>query len=166
MRRLRPRALLAVAAVVLLVDQVSKALVRDAIEPGERVDVAGILHLVNTRNSGLARGMLAGAPVWIVVAISLAAIAALLALALQLPARRVTFVPVGLLLGGGVGNLVDRLRSGSVTDFIVVGHGGAANLADQAITLGVVSLVVVAFWPARARGQRPTPAPAAPPPGG
>ena len=72
-----------------------------------------------------------------------ARLAALVVYFVRHPARRGLWVPTGLLLGGAIGNLIDRLMNGSVTDFIKLPHWPAFNVADIAITLGVIALVFV-----------------------
>jgi len=144
---------LVVAAAVVAVDQVSKAIVRASITPGERIQVIdGVLRLVNARNSGIAGGLLADQPMALVIGISLVAIVVLVLVARMLGPRRWVWLPIGLILGGALGNLLDRLSAGAVTDFLVLGRGGPANLADQAITLGVVGLLIVAW---RSPEERP-----------
>ena len=137
---------LVVALGVVAVDQVSKAIVRAAITPGERISVIdGVLRLVHARNSGIAGGLLAGQPLGLIIGVSLAAIIVLALVARMLGPGRWTWLPIGLILGGALGNLLDRVRAGAVTDFLVLGNGGPANLADQAITLGVIGLLIVAW---------------------
>jgi signal peptidase II len=137
---------LAVALVVVVVDQVSKAIVRASIVPGERVSVIdGVLRLVHARNSGIAGGLLADQPIALVIGVSLVAIGVLVLVARMLGPRRWVWLPIGLILGGALGNLLDRFYAGAVTDFLVFARGGPANLADQAITLGVIALVIVAW---------------------
>lgn len=137
---------LAVALVVVAVDQASKAIVRASITPGERIAVIdGVLRLVHARNSGIAGGLLAGQPIVLVTGVSLVAIAVVVLVARMLGPRRWVWLPIGLILGGALGNLLDRIRAGAVTDFLVFGRGGPANLADQAITIGVIALVIVAW---------------------
>jgi signal peptidase II len=139
-------AAIAVAALVIVVDQVAKAIVRHEIAPGESVGViGGFLHLVLARNSGIAGGHFADAGAGAIIAISVVALTGLVFVARSLGPRRWLWLPVGLIVGGGLGNLLDRVRVGYVTDFIVFGHGGPANLADQAITVGIVALLLVAW---------------------
>jgi signal peptidase II len=140
------RAAVAVAVLVIVVDQVAKAIVRAEIAPGETVWViGGFLHLVRARNSGIAGGHLADAGAGVIVAISAVALSGLVLVARSLGPRRWLWLPLGLIVGGGLGNLLDRVRSGAVTDFIVFGNGGPANLADQAITAGIIGLLLVAW---------------------
>src|SRR5205085_972402 len=79
----------------------------------------------------------------VVLACTLVALAALLFYFVRHPGRRGLWVPTGLLLGGAIGNLIDRLLHGSVTDFIKLPHWPAFNVADMAITFGVLALLFV-----------------------
>jgi signal peptidase II len=78
-----------------------------------------------------------------VLLVTLAALSVLLFYFATHPNRRGLWVPTGLLVGGALGNLIDRLANGAVTDFIKLPHWPAFNLADTAITLGVLALVYV-----------------------
>ena len=143
----------AVLAAVLAADQVVKALVTASLERGEeRALVAGI-KLVNTRNSGVAFGQLQGGGVIVAVVIAVA-LCGLLAYFARHARRRLMWLPTGLLLGGALGNIVDRIREGAVVDFVKVPYWPAFNVADAAITFGVVILLVVMD-----RGDRASPAP-------
>ncbi len=131
-----------VAVDVAVADQVTKALVRSGIDPGEERVVVDGLHLVNTRNSGVAFSMFSGGGP-LVVLIAVAALGALLAFFLTHLTRPLVWLPTGLLLGGAAGNLIDRVREGAVTDFVKLPHWPAFNLADTCITFGVLTLVFV-----------------------
>ena len=131
-----------VALVVLLADQVSKAVVRTVIERGDRVDLVLGIDLVNVRNTGVAFSLLSGGGTLLVV-LPLVALVALVAFLLTQGRRPLVWLPAGLLLGGAIGNLVDRVLDGAVTDFIDLPYWPAFNLADTAITLGVVALLWV-----------------------
>jgi signal peptidase II len=131
-----------VAVAVVAADQVTKALVRGSIAPGDSVRVLPGVHLVNARNPGIAFSRLAnGGP--LVVVIAVVALGALLAFFITHLRRRLVWLPTGLLLGGAAGNLIDRVREGAVTDFIKLPHWPAFNLADTCITIGVLVLVYV-----------------------
>jgi signal peptidase II len=131
-----------VAALVVVVDQVSKALVRGHIAPGQEIKVLPGVHLVRASNPGIAFSRLAnGGP--LVVVVALVALAALLAFFFTHLHRRLVWLPTGLLIGGAAGNLIDRVREGAVTDFIKLPHWPAFNLADACITVGVLTLVYV-----------------------
>jgi signal peptidase II len=131
-----------VAAGVLALDQATKAVVRGSIPRGGREEVLPFLDLVHTLNSGVAFGALAGggAIVTVVIAVALVALLAYFATHVH---RRLAWLPTGMLLGGALGNVVDRLRDGAVTDFVKVPYWPAFNVADTSITLGVIALLFV-----------------------
>jgi signal peptidase II len=135
------RAGLVLAAVVVL-DQVTKALVRDGIAIGEEDSVLPAVTLVHVRNSGVAFGAFAGGGL-VVVALVAAALAALLYYFFTHLDRRLVWLPTGMLLGGAIGNIIDRVRDGAVTDFIKLPAWPAFNVADMAITFGVLVLLWV-----------------------
>ena len=141
-----------VAAGTVAADQAVKALVRSTIERGEQVPLVLGVDLVNVRNTGIAFGLFAGGGVLLV----LFALAALVALAVFFARHRerpLVWLPTGLLIGGAAGNLIDRAREGAVTDFIDPPAWPAFNLADVAITFGVLTLLYVLEGPPR-RGRR------------
>lgn len=131
-----------VVAIVLAVDQVAKALVRSSIAEGEHRDVAGPLSFVNVHNSGVAFGFLGGGGALVLV-VTFAALALLLVYFARHADRPLLWLPTGLVLGGALGNLLDRIHQGYVTDFVHVPHWPAFNVADMCITGGVVALVLV-----------------------
>lgn len=132
-----------VAVAVIAVDQLSKRAIRHAIVPGEEHGFLPGIELVDTRNHGVAFGFLPGDQVAVTVVIALALLA-LLAYFVRHARRPLIWLPTGLLFGGALGNVLDRLRSGSVTDFIKLPLGWPPfNLADTAITLGVLMLVIL-----------------------
>ena len=144
----------AVAAGLLAADQASKALVRASVGRMERIDVLPGIDLVNTRNTGIAFGFLDGGGTLVAVVAALALVALLAFFATHL-GRRLVWLPTGLLVGGAAGNLVDRAREGSVTDFVDLPLWPAFNLADAAITIGVLSLLYVLEGPpSRGPGRR------------
>jgi len=142
------RAGLVLAAVVVL-DQVTKALVRGGIAVGEEDSVLPAVTLVHVRNSGVAFGAFSGGGV-IVVALVAAALAALLYYFMTHLDKRLMWLPTGMLLGGAIGNVIDRVRDGAVTDFVKLPAWPAFNVADVAITVGVLALLYVLEGP-RAR---------------
>ncbi len=141
-----------VAAVVLGADQLTKALVRGGIERGTSIDVMPGLDLVNVRNSGIAFGLLSGTGPVLVLIVG-AAMALLIAVFVAHADYPLAWLPGGLLLGGALGNLIDRIREGAVTDFIDLPRWPAFNLADSAITVGVVALLYVMEGPPRRRRE-------------
>ena len=140
------------AAVVVVIDQITKLVVLDRLPFGARVDVIdGVLALSLVKNTGLAFGLLADLPPawrWVVAALSVVALGILVRVALRvLPtAGWLDVVAIGLIFGGAVGNLIDRARFGAVIDFIDVYyreyHWPAFNVADSAITVGVALLAL------------------------
>jgi signal peptidase II len=131
-----------VAAIVVVADQVTKAIVRGSIGPFETIHVLPGVTLVRARNSGVAFSRLSGGGPLVVI-VALVALAALLAFFVTHLHRRLVWLPTGLLVGGAAGNLIDRVRAGAVTDFVKLPHWPAFNVADTAITVGVIVLVVV-----------------------
>ena len=127
---------------VVAADQLTKKLARDGIRPGEEDPIFPALKLVNVRNEGVAFGIEAGGKTLVIALIALALLALVLYFARH-TARPLIWLPTGLLVGGAVGNIVDRIRDGAVTDFLKIPAWPAFNLADVAITLGVVALVLV-----------------------
>jgi signal peptidase II len=131
-----------VLAVVLLADQVTKRLVQTGIAQGEHDAVFPGVELVHVRNHGVAFGAFAGGGVIVAVVIGVALVALLAWFATHSRAR-LAWLPTGLLLGGAIGNIFDRVRDGAVTDFVKVPAWPAFNLADVAITVGVLTLLFV-----------------------
>jgi signal peptidase II len=131
-----------VAVAVIVADQVTKAIVRAEIDPFEEIKVLPGIKLIHTENTGVAFSVLSGGgPLVVIVAIL--ALGALLAFFLTHLTTRLVWLPTGLLLGGAAGNLIDRVRIGGVTDFIKLPHWPAFNVADIAVTTGVIALVLV-----------------------
>lgn len=134
------RALLVLGA-VLATDQVTKALVRGGIALGDEDGVLPGVQLVHVRNRGVAFGALSGKPVvMIVVLVALTGLVVWFALHRRRP---YVWLPTGLLLGGALGNIADRVRDGAVTDFIKLPAWPAFNVADMAIVGGVLALLWV-----------------------
>ena len=144
-----------VAVGVVAADQAAKALVRSTIDRGDAVDLVLGIKFVNVRNSGIAFGMFSGGGVVLVI-FAIAALTALLVFFARHRDRPLVWLPTGLLIGGATGNLIDRTREGAVTDFIDLPLWPAFNVADVAITFGVLSLLYVLEGPPRhAAGRRP-----------
>lgn len=132
-----------VALLVIVLDQLSKHIVRASIVPGEERNVLPGLQLVNTRNHGVAFGFLPGDHLAVTIVVGLALLA-LLAYFARNASRPLIWLPTGMLFGGALGNVFDRLREGSVTDFVKLPLGWPPfNLADVSITLGVLILLLV-----------------------
>jgi signal peptidase II len=137
--------MLAVAGIVVAADQASKAAIVSGLAVGERADLFAGFDLERVTNDGVAFGLLSDASDGLVLAITMAALGIVVAWFATDAARPRLWLGVGLLVGGALGNLADRIRDGAVTDFIDPPLWPAFNLADIAITLGVVILVLTAF---------------------
>lgn len=137
------RALATVAAVVA-VDQVTKHFVRTSLELGQDVRVIpGVLELTSTRNRGVAFGALEGQGVAVAVLIGFALLLLLGYFSLH-ASKPLVWLPVGMLLGGALGNLLDRARHGAVIDFVDFVAWPSFNLADATIVLAVPLLLLSA----------------------
>ena len=145
----------AVALVVVALDQLAKGALRSALEPGEHRDLVLGFELSYVTNSGIAFGLLSEGANGVVLAVTLGALALVLGWFATDTTRPGLWLGVGLLVGGAIGNLIDRLRLDAVTDFIDPPLWPAFNVADVAITAGVVILVLSAFAPA-AESPAPT----------
>jgi len=129
--------------VVVAADQLSKRAVEDSIIPGEERRLLPGIQLVHTRNHGVAFGFLPGDEVLVTVLIGAALVLLLLYFARHCT-QPLLWLPTGMLLGGALGNIIDRVRLGAVTDFVKLPLGWPPfNLADTAITLGIVTLFLL-----------------------
>ena len=143
----RIAALLGLSLFVIVADQVTKAAIRASLHPGETWPEGWeLIRLSHVHNTGAAFGILQGAGTFLVVA-PFIAIAAITVFLLTLPAHNRWYsVAPAAILGGAIGNLIDRIRLGHVTDFIDPTHYPSFNLADSAIVLGVITIVVLSFF--------------------
>ena len=142
----------ALVAAILVADQATKALVRAEIPLHENVTViGGVLNLTHVRNTGAAFGFLNAVDFpYKAAVVALAATAALIGIACYAARvsshERLARLGLAMILAGAVGNLIDRLWLGSVVDFVDVVLGGwhfwAFNVADSAITLGVIAMMI------------------------
>jgi len=131
----------ALCGLVVVADQAAKAAVERNLLPGEDVEVLGPIELTLTHNTGVAFGLAGGGGVRLVLltALALAVVGYVFS---RDPTRPGLWVAAGLLAGGALGNLADRIRTGAVTDYVQIGSWPAFNLADVAVTLGVIVLVL------------------------
>jgi signal peptidase II len=131
-----------IALLVVGVDQLSKHLVETSIVQGEERRFLPGIQLVDTRNRGVAFGFLPGHQLIVTLVIGAAVVGLIVYFSLH-AARPLIWLPTGMLVGGAVGNILDRLRHGSVTDFVKLPLGWPPfNLADASIVLGVVLLAL------------------------
>ena len=141
----------AIAIGVVVVDQLAKAWIVGNLDIGESLDVIGDwLRIVHWRNSGILFGMLpqsAGA----FAIVSLVVVGVIVYYHAKAGRGLVVTIALGLLLGGAIGNLVDRLHYGSVVDFVDMGIGTwrfyTYNVADAAISTAIVLLIAMAVFP-------------------
>jgi signal peptidase II len=131
-----------VLAAVLALDQLTKHTIASGIAEGDSEKFLPGITFVHVRNKGVAFGFLSGGGTLVLVFTGVA-LAALLLYFLRRPTRRGLWVPTGLLIGGAIGNLIDRIANGAVTDFIKLPLWPAFNVADMSITFGVLALLWV-----------------------
>ena len=136
------RLALALCGIVVALDQGTKAIVQHNLVPAQRVSALPGLHFTNVHNKGVAFGLAGGGGAGLIV-VTVAALALILLLFARSADRPGLWIAVGLLSGGALGNLADRVRIDSVTDFIDLPLWPSFNLADVAIVLGVVGLAFV-----------------------
>ena len=151
---------LPVAAAVIAADQASKWVARDALwDPPRSIEVTGFLRLVPVQNRGIGFGLFQseGAGTWVIVGVALA-IAAGLGVWLSRTRHRWPAWALGFVIGGAIGNVIDRVRLGWVIDFLDFHGGGyhwpAFNFADAAISVGVVMLITHGFLPKARKAPR------------
>jgi signal peptidase II len=158
----RLRQALLVAILVVVVDQVTKAIVERTMALYETIPLLPIFSLTYVRNTGAAFGMLSGAPAGLrlplFLLVTLVAVWALFSYLRAAPAHRRALVwALGGILGGAVGNFICRIRYGEVVDFFHLHWGGWSwpmfNVADSAISIGVVIVLLESL-----RGDEPEPA--------
>jgi signal peptidase II len=146
------------AAVVIGLDQVTKLILSGSLDKGDEWPADWPIKLVHVTNSGAAFGMLEGETLFLTVT-SLLAIGAIAFYYFYPPAEHgLIRVALGLLLGGALGNLIDRVREGEVVDFVKVSSFPAFNIADSSITIGVALLCLIALLvegPAQQRDRPP-----------
>jgi signal peptidase II len=143
----------AVGAIALALDQATKAVVRGSVERGGEVELALGIQIVNVRNRGIAFGLFEDGGALLVV-VTVATLAILVGWFAADPSRRGLWLAIGLLAGGAIGNLIDRLREREVTDFLDLPGWPAFNVADVAITAGVVALILYALTSDRPESER------------
>jgi signal peptidase II len=147
-RELRERVLLfaGAAAAVFVADQLTKVLVRATLDPGDPIRIVPGFEIERHRNEGIAFGLFPGRPA-LVSALTVVALA-LIALALARAMRRSPLVALGagMLIGGSLGNLVDRAFRGGVTDYLDPIAWPAFNVADMGIVCGAALIVIGLLW--------------------
>lgn len=165
MTRLPRQLALGLAALVILLDQVTKWLIVAVVmQPPRVIEVTGFFNLVLVHNTGISFGLVAGSAAWALIALSLAIVAGLLYW-LREQKHLVPALGIGAVVGGALGNVIDRLHAPGVIDFLdfhgalfnfwpLYGRWPAFNVADSAISLGVVALVVDGLFLEAARSRK------------
>jgi signal peptidase II len=144
-----------VAAAAVVADQVTKYIVSSQLALGGEVAVAGPFSIHHVQNSGIAFGLFSDATA-IVILLTGVAVVWMVAFFARAGARHpVLPVALGLLIGGSLSNLADRVRLGHVTDFLDLSYWPAFNLADVCIVVGVVLLVGTMLSGERGPRRRP-----------
>jgi len=143
-RHLAPYLLITLA--VIAADQLTKALVRARLAEGEAwPSPDAVLAISHVENPGAAFGILQGASSFLLAATVVGVCVVLVYLMVVPPAQRLYVAALALILGGAVGNLIDRLAKGTVTDFIDPTHYPAFNIADSAIVCGVIAVTLLSL---------------------
>jgi signal peptidase II len=136
---------LGLALAVFVLDQGLKAIVQGSMRPGESISVIpGFLSITYIRNDGGAFGILGGSQVLLLVG-SAVAVGVVLWMLIAGQRSRLATLACGLILGGAAGNLLDRLTTGEVTDYVHFSFWYVFNAADAAITVGVATLLLSTF---------------------
>jgi signal peptidase II len=153
----------ALAAAIVVADQLTKWAVLASFAHGERRVITGFLNLVLVYNKGAAFSMFAEADGWqtpLLIVFALAAAAIVSYLIVRNPGKRLLCLGLALILGGALGNVIDRLRYGHVVDFLdfhALGwHWPAFNVADSGITVGAALLILDGFVQHEKRASAPS----------
>jgi signal peptidase II len=144
----------AVAAAAIAADQLTKAIVASQLALGEELRILGPFSIHHVQNSGIAFGLFARSTAIVTVLTAVAVTWMIWFFARSGSRHPVLPAALGLLIGGSVSNLIDRVRLGHVTDFLDVGSWPAFNLADSFIVVGVAILLAALFASDRRPRQR------------
>ncbi len=138
---------LAVAGIVVALDQMTKQLAVRNVAPGDPVDIIFGIKISNVRNNGIAFGLLNGAGDALVLVLTIGALSMLVGYFAAHATRPDLWLATGLVVGGALGNLADRIRIGAAIDFLDPPLWPAFNVADVAIVAGVGLLVYALLAP-------------------
>ena len=150
-----------IAVVIIIVDQVSKLYLIDLMaRHPDGIEVTSFFNLVMVWNRGVSFGMFAGDNMrWILVAIT-AVIAGIVFFWLRKATNRMLAAGLGLVLGGAIGNIIDRVRLGAVADFfdfdLIFMRWPAFNVADMAIVCGVILILLENLFQGRKSDKMPS----------
>ena len=159
---------LGIAATVVVLDQLTKAWLTSFLAPGELVSIIGdYVRLVHGQNNGALFGLFKDSALLFGI-VSVGVIALIVGYHARAGRSVYLSITLGLLLGGAIGNLIDRFRLGYVVDFVDVGIGNLRfytfNVADSAISLSLLLLILLAIRPSLAGRAPPDPGPVTTPP--
>ena len=147
--------LFAVAGAVVLIDQLSKLVVRNQVGPGASIPIlSGIFHLTYVRNPGAAFGMLPGKQLFFFATTGVVIGFIVVYYLRSRPTDPWLVAALGLELGGATGNLIDRLMWGRVTDFLDFRFWPVFNLADSSIVIGLALVLLVAVRHSRQEASK------------
>jgi signal peptidase II len=145
-----------IALLIVIIDQLTKVWIRSNLALGQSLLEVGFFRLTRVHNTGAAFGLFPG-QLFPLTVVALVGIAVILAYAIFIYRHspflnnKLDKLALGLILGGIVGNLIDRLRLGYVTDFINFNLWPAFNIADSAVTIGVILFAYSLFFIARTK---------------
>jgi signal peptidase II len=150
---------LGIAATVVILDQLSKAWLVSMLEPGERMEIIGdLVRFIHAQNSGALFGLFRDQALLFAI-VSIGVVALIVWYHGSSGRNTLLSIALGLLLGGALGNMIDRFRLGYVTDWVDIGLGDLRfytfNVADSAISLAILLLLVLAVWPTREPAKDP-----------
>jgi signal peptidase II len=132
-----------IVLIVVALDQITKYLIAVSLNPADSIEIFPFLHIVNVRNTGAAFGSFKNLGSSFFIILSVLAIAFVIYLLIK---RTYNYSGLSLVLGGAIGNLIDRILYGKVIDFIdfSVGsfHWPAFNVADSALTIGIIVIIL------------------------
>jgi signal peptidase II len=153
----RPRwgLFLGLAAIVVVLDQLSKAWLASLLAPGERREIVGdLLRIVHGQNTGALFGMFRDQALAFAI-VSIGVVGLIVWYHGNAGRNTLLSIALGLLLGGAIGNMIDRFRFGYVIDWVDAGIGDLRfytfNVADSAITCAILLLLLIAFLPTKER---------------
>ena len=137
---------LAIAAVVVLLDQGTKVLIRGWLAEGEAwPSTDAWLAISHVENAGAAFGILQGATEFLLATAVVGVLGLLVYLWRFPPSQPLYFLALSMILGGAIGNFIDRVTKGTVTDFIDPAYYPAFNIADSAIVVGIGAVLLLSF---------------------
>ena len=138
---------LSIVLAVIAIDQITKYLIVTSLSPFDSIEVFPFLHIVSVRNTGAAFGSFRNIGSSFFIIASVAAIGFITTLLMK---RTYNTIGLSLILGGAIGNLIDRILLGNVVDFIdfFVGtfHWPAFNVADSALTIGIIIILLTSLF--------------------